>query len=276
MEVRLATEAAPGRPANEDAALAVGALVAVFDGVTQPAGIDVGCKHGPAWYVRQLVARLTAAYTTAPAETLPALLASAIEAVRADHGGGCDLGHPGTPAASVAMLRDLGDGQVDYLLLSDVFVVLDHRGDLAVVTDKRFEHIITSVRKAALVPGSIGTDDHAARMRWATEQKWSHTNQRDGYWIAAANPEAAHEAVTGTAPADRAALLTDGAACVVEQFGLLNWTGALDLLVASGPVELIRRVRAAELADGDGVTLPRYKRHDDATAALCLFDREHQ
>jgi hypothetical protein len=119
MEVRLATEAAPGRPANEDATLAVGSLVAVFDGVTQPAGIDVGCQHGPAWYVRQLVARLTAAYTAAPAETLPALLASAIEAVRADHGGGCDLGHPGTPAASVAMLRDLG-GQVDYLLLTEV------------------------------------------------------------------------------------------------------------------------------------------------------------
>jgi hypothetical protein len=270
MEVRLATEAAPGRPENEDAALAVGSLVAVFDGVTQPAGIDVGCQHGPAWYVRQLVARLTAAYSATPDETLPALLAAAIDAVRADHGGGCDLRHPGTPAASVAMLRDVGD-QVDYLLLSDTFVVLDDGDDLAVVVDKRFERIITSVRKAALVPGAIGTDDHAARTRWATEQKWAHTNQPNGYWIAAANPYAAHEAVTGTAPAVRAALLTDGAACAVEQFGLFDWAGVLDLLTTSGPAELIRRVRVAELADVDGAARPRYKRHDDATAGLCLF-----
>ncbi|WP_203987187.1 hypothetical protein [Virgisporangium aurantiacum] len=225
--------------------------------------------------MRQLVARLTAAYTAAPAEALPALLATAIDTVRVDHGGGCDLSHPGTPAASVAMLRDLGD-QVEYLLLSDVFVVLDHRGDLAVVTDKRFERVVTSVRKAALVAGAIGTDDHIARTRWATEQKWSHTNQPNGYWIAAADPRAAHEAVTGTAPADRAALLTDGAACAVEQFGLFDWASALDLLTMSGPAELIRRVRAAELGDADGAARPRYKRHDDATASLCLFDQEHR
>jgi hypothetical protein len=274
MEVRLATEAAPGRPANEDAALAVGSLVAVFDGVTQPAGLDTGCQHGPTWYVRQLAARLTTAYTAQPAEPLPTLLANAIDAVRVDHGGSCDLSHPGTPAASVAMLRDL-NGQVDYLLLSDTFVVLDGGGgDLAVVTDKRFERIITSVRKAALVPGAIGTDDHAARTRWATEQKWRHANQPNGYWIAAADPQAAYEAVIGIAPADRAALLTDGAACIVEPFRLLDWAGALDLLTMSGPAELIRRVRVAERADVDGSALPRYKRHDDATAALCLFNRE--
>src|SRR2546430_8328643 len=59
MEVRLASIAAPGRP-NEDYALAVGDLVAVFDGVTQPDGVVNGCVHGPAWYVRRLVAHLYA------------------------------------------------------------------------------------------------------------------------------------------------------------------------------------------------------------------------
>jgi hypothetical protein len=52
MEVRLARVAAPDR-ANEDYALAVGDLVAVFDGVTLREGIDSGCVHGPAWYVRR-------------------------------------------------------------------------------------------------------------------------------------------------------------------------------------------------------------------------------
>jgi hypothetical protein len=47
------------------------------------------------------------------------------------------------------------------------------------------------------------------------------------------------------------------------------------VLTDHGPHELIRRVRAAEHADHDGHARPRYKRHDDAAAALCLFE-EHQ
>ncbi|GAA4718978.1 hypothetical protein [Phytohabitans rumicis] len=275
MEVRFATEAAPGRPVNEDAALAVGSLVAVFDGVTQPDGLDTGCPHGPAWYVQRLAARLVEAYLARPVESLPHLLASAIESVRADHGGGCDLSHPGTPAASVAVLRDAGD-RVEYLLLSDTVVVLDRDGALDVVADGRFEQTIAQVRRAALVPGAIGTDDHAARTRWSIEQKWRHTNQPGGYWIAAADPQAALEAVTGNAVVRRAALLTDGAWCAVEPFGLFDWPGALDVLTQRGPAELIRRVRAAEFADLDGAAQPRYKRHDDATAAICIFDWEVQ
>jgi hypothetical protein len=273
MEVRFATEAAPGRPVNEDAAFAVGSLVAVFDGVTQPVGLDTGCVHEPAWFVQRLVARLIEVHLAQPAESLRPLLASAIEAVRSDHGGGCDLSHPGTPAASVAMLRDLGD-RVEYLVLADAVAVIDHAGAVVVVADRRFEHTIAAVRQAALVPGAIGTDDHAVRIRRSTEQKWRHTNQPGGYWIAGADPQAAFEAVTGSSHADRAALLTDGASCAVESFGLLHWASALDLLTSRGPAELIRQVRTAERADMNGWTQPRYKRHDDATAAVCLFDRE--
>ncbi len=49
MEVRLASVGAPGRPVNEDFAIAVPGLVAVFGGVTALAGVDAGCVHGPAW-----------------------------------------------------------------------------------------------------------------------------------------------------------------------------------------------------------------------------------
>jgi hypothetical protein len=111
----IASEPAPGRPVNEDHALAVGSLVAVFDGVTQPPDVDIGCPHGPAWYVQRLAARLVEVHLSQPADALSALLAAAIKAVRTDHGGSCDLNHPGTPAASLCMLRDLGD-TVDYLV----------------------------------------------------------------------------------------------------------------------------------------------------------------
>lgn len=55
-EVRLASEPAPGREANEDIAFVVGDLVGVLDGVTRTEGLDDGCCHGPAWYVQRLAA----------------------------------------------------------------------------------------------------------------------------------------------------------------------------------------------------------------------------
>jgi hypothetical protein len=111
-------------------------------------------------------------------------------------------------------------------------------------------------------------------------EKHKLTNQPHGYWIAAANPAAAYEAVTGTAPLHgpdrvrRAALLTDGASAAVEQFKLLDWRGLLDVLTDHGPHELIRRVRNAENVNHDAHSHPRYKRHDDATAALCTFEED--
>lgn len=272
MEVRLASVAAPGRPANEDQAFALGGpaaggLVGVLDGVTQPDGVDTGCVHGPAWYARRLASRLVAAYGREPGEAPADLLAQAIEAVRGDHGGGCDLSRPSTPAATVCLLDTAGD-EARYLVLADTTLLLDAGTGLDVVSDRR----------ANLLMAGRSTVD-----------KYRYTNQPDGYWVAAAIPEAAYQAVTGSVPLDgpaglrRAALLTDGAARAVELFGLLDWAGLLDLLSTRGPAELIRRVRAAEsAADDPGPTRPLrrdvprpaprgYKRHDDASAALCLF-----
>jgi hypothetical protein len=108
--------------------------------------------------------------------------------------------------------------------------------------------------------------------------KYALTNQAHGYWIAGANPHAAHEAVTGrlplTGPAKvrRAALLTDGASCAVDPYGILDWRQLLDVLSSNGPEGLIRRIRRAERADAGATRYPRFKRHDDATATLCTFE----
>jgi hypothetical protein len=228
--------------------------------------------------VRRLSARIIDAHGADPDGTLPELLATAISAVRGDHGGQCDLDHPGTPAAAVCMLR-IGANRVDYLVLCDTTLVLDCAGMVAVITDERFGKAIKDIRARALVAGAIGTADHGARAHQAAMERQQLTNKPGGYWIAAANPDAAHQAITGSADQTgpgrilRAALLTDGAAAAVEPFGLMNWEGLLDLLTNRGPDELIRRVRVAESADRTGHSRPRYKRHDDATAALCLLKR---
>src|SRR5687767_12027664 len=103
MEVRLASEAAPGRSVNEDYAFALPGFVGVLDGVSVPAGVDTGCLHGPAWYVRRLATHLGRAYVSRPDATLTEILATAIELTRHDHDGHCDLAHPGTPASTVSL-----------------------------------------------------------------------------------------------------------------------------------------------------------------------------
>jgi hypothetical protein len=282
MEIRVASEASPDRLTNEDFALVLPGLAGVFDGASVPVGLDSGCVHGPGWYVQHLSTRLAAAYVRAPEAPLQQHLAEAIDRVRHDHGGRCDLSHRGTPAGTVCLVKETRD-RLEYLVLCDSPLVVD-RGDVVqVVTDERFARAVADVRAVALAgQAAIGSQDHVERVRVAVRRRLAMANQPDGYWIAAANPEAAYQAVTGTLPLTgynavrRAALLTDGASCAVERYDLLDWPGLLDLLTERGPQELINRVRAVERVDSDGRKRPRYKRHDDATAILCLFCQEQQ
>jgi len=108
----------------------------------------------------------------------------------------------------------------------------------------------------------------------AERDRRPRAGRQPGYWIAAAEPLAAYEAVFRSYPLGlrRAALLTDGASSAVEDYGLVDWLGLLDLLDTYGPQHLIALVRQAEREDPDGSRRPRYKVHDDATAVICRFD----
>jgi hypothetical protein len=275
MQIRLASEPAPGRSVNEDRGFSRTGLVGVLDGVTVPAGVDTGCRHGPAWYVERLSHHLMVGYDRDPGTPLDRLLADAITAVRGAHGGRCDLGHPGTVASTACLLKHAGS-RAEYLVLADSPLVLDRGDAIQVVTDDRCAKALAQHGHAMLpTDDTMDSPEHLTRVRRAMAQRHKLINTPGGYWIAAASPAAAYHAVTGTAPLHgpdrvrRAALLTDGASAAVDLFTLFGWRDLLDLLAGDGPHELIRQVRAAEYA---GAGRPRYKRHDDATAALCLFD----
>lgn len=274
MRVRSASAPAPGRLENEDMVFRLGPLVGVLDGATVPEGFDTGCVHGPAWYVRHLAARIGLAIAARPAATLMSSLAAAILAVRADHGNDCDLDHPGTPSSTVCLLREGGD-QVDYLVLCDSPLVLDAGGQVNVVSDDRLDAAMADLRRMVdAVPAH--EIDPVTRFRQAVMVQRGRMNRTHGYWAAAADPDAAYHAVTGTLPLRgpgalrRAALLSDGASCAVEQFGLFDWAGLLDVAAAEGPEGLIGRVRAAERDHPD--RLRRHKRTDDASVVFCEFD----
>ncbi|MEV2238987.1 hypothetical protein [Micromonospora sp. NPDC049891] len=272
MRVRSASAPPPGRAVNEDLVFRFGSLVGVLDGATVPEGFDTGCVHGPQWYVRHLAARLGLAEAARPAATLVSNLAAAILAVRSDHGGHCDLDHPGTPSSTVCLLRDGGD-QVDYLVLCDSPLVLDTGGRVDVVIDDRLAVSAADLRGTAeLLPEST---DWTTRFRRAVTVQRERMNRTHGYWVAAADPDAAYHAIVGTVPRHgpealrRAVLLSDGASAAVEEFGLFDWSGLLDVVAMEGPDALVDRVRAAERDHPD--RRRRHKVADDASAVYCEF-----
>jgi hypothetical protein len=112
-------------------------------------------------------------------------------------------------------------------------------------------------------PRPIGSAEKEAALVAMKHAELAERN--DTYWIAAADPAAAYNAVTQTVDnVEQLAVLTDGAARV-HTFGLLAWNELLDQLQDNGPAHIIQRIRTAESNDPAGQKWTRNKRSDDAT-----------
>lgn len=268
MHISFATEAASGQVANEDFIAATPTAVVLLDGAGN-SGNDCGCSHGVAWYARQLGTALIARLN-AEDLNLRQTLADGIEHVAGMHRSTCDLAHPGSPSATVLMLRQTVDS-LEYLVLADSAFVLGQGDTVTVITDDREAQIGQRYRhEMDTTPG--GTPAHDQARRTYVERMRAHRNQVGGFWVASSIPAAADEAVTGSVALDQVsavALLSDGASRLVDRFGLADWPRLLDILAIDGPAALIRQVRAAEANDPHGKRWPRGKIRDDATAAYC-------
>ncbi|AUG78768.1 hypothetical protein CFP65_3999 [Kitasatospora sp. MMS16-BH015] len=273
MQVQLAGEPQkPGRTSEDYAAASPEALV-LLDGSSTPDDLESGCRHGTAWYVRRLGAHLLARLTDRADRSIAECLADAIVETAALHGGRCDLGHPGTPAATVVAAR-LHGSALEYLVLGDSMLVLQYRDESVrpIGDNQRFAAGDELRRQVwATVPGSA---ERAELHRRYTLAVRAARNTGRGPWIAAATPRAAPHAETGFARLDElraVAALTDGAARWTDRFGLGSWSDALHLLAEAGPAALIGQVRAAERTDPHCERWPRGKAHDDAAALYALI-----
>jgi hypothetical protein len=265
--VQVTASSEPGSPQapNEDAFFvsADGDTVAIFDGATARTG--TGCIHGVAWYTHSLADALAGHARLTPDKAL----AAAITDTAARHRHTCDLAHPATPSAAVAIVQARRKS-LHYLLLGDVTLVLDLGHGIRVLTDNRVHATARAERQAADELAS-GSPEKAQALVHMKHAELTARNVAGGYWLAAADPAIVAHAITGDVPrqhVQQAALLSDGAARVVDPFGLSDWQGLLTVLSSAGPSELIRQVRAAETADPAGIRWPRNKIHDDATAIL--------
>ncbi len=187
--------------------------------------------------------------THSPTRSLDDALADAIATSAQRHEHTCDLSNPDSPSATVVAIRQHND-TLDYLTLADSPLLLDIDGEVHPIIDDRTAHL----------PDYSNEGVSAAR------------NSPGGFYVASTMPDAAYQAIRGSTVVSairRAALLTDGAARLVERFHVLQWPQLLDLLTTEGPAELIHRTRKAELRETDADQANRRgKKHDDATAVL--------
>jgi len=223
------------------------------------------------WYARNLGTTLLNLATDEPHRPLTAALRAAIGAVADLHRETCDLRHPGSPSATVAALRQVGD-ELDYLVLADSVLLLDNGLSTQVVTDDR-EGEVGQQFRATMDALPSGSREHSDELRRYVEMMRDYRNQPGGFWVASSDPAAADEAITGTimtADVHSAVLLSDGASRLVDRFHLATWPQLVKLVATDGPDALIDRVREAEQSDPVGHRWPRGKASDDATAAYVL------
>ncbi|MFI8101647.1 hypothetical protein [Streptomyces sp. NPDC086023] len=266
MYVSVATEAG-GLAPNEDWVAGTPTLAVVLDGLST-AGLDTGCRHGVPWYVAQLGGHLVAALAESDRQLTDGL-ADALDRVARLHPE-CDLKNPGTPSATVAILRER-TGSFDHLVLADSPVILEGDSGVTVLTDLRVDDVCRDLRTET-EQFQTGTPEHRASVARLVAAQRAIRNTEDGYWVAASTPEAALHALVGTTPADgvrSAAVMSDGVSRLVTEYRMATWEGVLDKLREEGPVSLIRSVREVEAMDPHGQRWPRYKAGDDAAIAFC-------
>jgi len=270
VDVMMATSAGhPGR-SNEDFVGAVPGAAVLLDGAGIP-GSELICHHGVAWYTHRLGGALLGRLSVGDGRGLSSVLAGAIDHLAAEHRHTCDIANPSSPQATVALVRVEGE-RAEYLVLAHSYVLLGGPGDNSVlVTDERE----VAVRRSclALLDGlEAGTRTHNAALETATQAMRARRNQPGGYWIAKDDPRAAEEAVTGAVPvADltRLALLSNGAARVVDPYRLATWSALLNLCQANGPAEVLRLLGEHEATVGFGARTSNVD-PDDATVAYCI------
>ncbi len=274
MRVLLATDPSSPDWPNEDFAAVAPDVAVLLDGAGSPGGRAGGCGHGVAWFTRTLGGLLTAGARDLELP-LDSVLSLSIGQVSAMHADTCDLTDPASPSATVIIVRRRGQ-LIEYLVLGDSVLLLWPRaGELRKISDSRLGELGERLRSGDGAVPSEPTERLRRRQDYLARLD-AERNKPTGYWIAATDPGAADQALTGAEPVDSLqaiALLSDGAGRLADRYHQASWSQLGDLLAAHGPAELIRRVRETEADDPDGHRWPRSKLRDDVTVLYWPLDR---
>lgn len=261
MILRCFTEPGAASKPNEDWCGFSKKIAVVLDGLTSPSELPTGCIHDVPWYVNGLGELLL---SRSNVETsLEQALYESIDEMNSRHQDTCDIRHPGTPSATVVIVR-AESTILEYLVLSDSTLVVESGDQLTVISDKSVENVVKRHRQR-VGRTALGTTEHKEAVLSMVKAQQCLRNTSDGYWVASSNPEAARHSLTGTLSFTRAVLASDGAACLVDNYRQETWDSFFSLVFTTGPESAIKAVRDFELNNADNSGGKRYKRSDDAT-----------
>lgn len=226
VRIETAEQGAPGR-VTEDRIRVLPNAVVVLDGVTsrtRPPNRNGG------WYATQLADEL--ARLINDTDPLADLLALAIANLVRQHA----LVPGDSPSSTAAIVRWTED-TIDALVLCDT----------PVVAFGHSTHVLEDTRLEDLRPDPD-------ILRWK--------NRPGGYWVAEAEPVAAHQALTASWPRaeiGKVIVATDGVSCGVSEYELFTWEELAQMPLG----EALDLIREAERGDSEHKRWPRFKTHDD-------------
>jgi hypothetical protein len=272
---------APGAKNNEDAygiwpdARALRAAW-VLDGVT---GInDRAILPGPsdaAWFVAQVQEILPTLLADQPIHHLLATLVATL-AERQEQSWINGTGPDGreTPAASFALLRQLGD-RIEIARLGDCLILLEHNdGRVQLLDDAVLNDIEAGLQAKVLAMRDLGITDTAVilhEMKPSLRAVRERRNKPGGYGVLAADPACLDllQLDTFAAASLRSILMvSDGYYRLVDIYGAMTDADLLHNTAARGAETMLADLRAIEAGDPRGERHPRLKMADDATALL--------
>jgi len=240
----------------------------VLDGASSPdrSHLDGG------WYATVLGEYLTAQLRQNPDVPLDQAVRESIAAIATQH----RLTPGSAPSATLAIVR-WDTSTAEAFVLGDSPVAVERTdGRIEVVRDDRLNSVAQPEHQALLEAAArhgFGFD-HPDEWRALVDAQRRLRNQRGGYWIAEATPEAADHAIRAKWPTDTIAsvlLVTDGVAAGPDTYGIpASWADAIRI-ARLDPQELVNAVHEAEARDATGRRWPRSKRHDDKAAVLLTF-----
>ncbi|MFC0674269.1 hypothetical protein [Brachybacterium hainanense] len=278
MRIRVLTDPAAPDLVNEDAVALGRDLAVVVDGAGLRPEMRRGCTHPVAWYSRNLARELALRLEREGEERLSMTdaLEGAIGAVRALHGGSCDL-HAGSPSGTVAAWR-LREGTLETLVLCDAAIVIGVPGpdgpglEAELVTDLRVQGAVDRwTRLLAERPAErLAAPVEEIPLRFQALD--AARNVDGGFWCAHHDPAAARHALVRSVPWRSGMVViaaSDGATRAMLELGTHDVERFAEQCAAGRLEELCEEVRDAERSRARRpVRSSSTKIHDDLTVAV--------
>ncbi len=256
---------------NQDRSLVGPTYAAVLDGATDFAhDHEKTRERDGGWYAQQLAQALRHHLDLNPQLALPLIVEAAISDLVQQH----QLHPQDCPTSTIALARWTPQHIELYLLGDSGILVETTTGEVEYYTDRRLSPIGPQQRAAYrqhLKDGYGFNQQHNHNLVALQAQQRRVRNTPQGYWIAAADPQAAHHGLSHLLDASQVqtlVVMSDGASASVLTYSQpATWQQFLTQATTQ-PEQFHAQIHRLENTDLTGQRWPRSKPHDDKTIVI--------